>query len=129
MLLTGSCLWVIIVLVEVFLLPSFNVINLITLSLIDGNLLSALIMLPFILAAIRLDLMAPVSKKITRFSPFFFFLAAAVLSLYILLDSPFDNVNPQPVFINEYISAEIGSQNIVIESPAPACARNQRKAA
>jgi len=104
-------------LVEIFLLNSTRIIELITLSPVKGNLLLALILLPFILASIRLDMLLHPSKKITRYAPVFFGIVSAGLLIFILIYSPFDDAAPQPVTVIEI--AESGKDSIIrVESPA-----------
>ncbi|MBI9105746.1 MAG: hypothetical protein JEZ04_03320 [Spirochaetales bacterium] len=112
-----SAVWIVYGLVEIFLLNSLKVIELITLSPVKGNLLFALILLPFILASIRLDMLSHPSKRITRFAPVFFSVVSAGFLILILTYSPFDESNPQPVTITKLI--EEGQTDIIlIESPA-----------
>ena len=113
-----SSVWLFFSLVEIFALPSFKVIKLITLSPVQGDLLSAVVMLPYILAAIRLDMLSPPSKKITRFVPLILAAVSAGLLAYVLLFSPFSSSNPQPVEVKEIINDSAETRDLIIDSPA-----------
>ena len=114
-----SSAWLIFTLVEVFRLPSYKVIKLITLSPVQGDMLSAIIMMPFILAAIRLDMLSPPSKRFTRFVPLILAAVSAGLLFTVLVFSPFGESNPQPVFIAETVDDNLQTRELTFNSPAP----------
>ena len=96
-----SAAWIIYGLVEIFLLKSLRTIELIILSPVWGNLLLALILLPLILASIRLDLLFHPFRRLTKFTPLIFGVISAGLFILLLNISPYDELNPQPVTITE----------------------------
>lgn len=112
-----SAAWIIYGLAEIFLLHSIKVIELITLSPITGNLLLALILLPFILASIRLNMMIHPSKRITRFAPVLLAVISAVFLVLILTYSPFSESSPQPVTIRTTVEAN-KAEITTVSSPA-----------
>ncbi|MDC7227840.1 MAG: hypothetical protein PQJ61_13830 [Spirochaetales bacterium] len=112
-----SMLWLFLGLYEIFTLPSYRVIELLTLSPLQGNLLISVVIMPFILAAIRIAMMTHLSRKITRLLPAFLSSISAALLVLILFYSPFSESNPQPVNIIETIDSSSGKSNINIESP------------
>ena len=117
--LAASVIWLVIAVYEIFMLPAYPAIRLMSISILRGNLLSALILLPFILAAIRLDLSAPVSKKITRFTPYLLLAVLLLLGLSILVSPPFNESSPQPITVYQIINSDDGSRSLSIDSPAP----------
>ncbi len=102
---------------EIFALPSFSVIRMITISPVKGNLLSALILLPFILAAIRLEMLSPPSKKFTRLLPLLSALCSVGLFIFIISYSPFSTDNPQPVQIYKTVDENTDIKNVTVNSP------------
>jgi hypothetical protein len=117
LLLILSAAWLIYGLTEIFLLHSIKVIELITFSPAAGNLILSLILLPFILASIRLDMLLHPSIKVTRFAPAVFGTISAGLLVLILIYNPFNDSNPQPVTIIKLIE-ENKTDVIKIDSPA-----------
>ena len=117
MLLLVSSFMMIFSLVEIFALPSLPVLKLIILSPIQGDLLIALIILPFILSAIRVDMLSPPSRSFTRFLPVIFGALSVGLLVSIFAFSPFNESNPLPVNIYETIDGNTGSSDFSIECP------------
>lgn len=116
-LLLVSSVWIIFSLVEIFTLPSLPVLKLIILSPVQGDLLIALVLLPFILSAIRVDLMSPPSRSFTKFLPVIFGALSTGLFVLILVFSPFSESNPMPIKISETIDGNSGDREFSIESP------------
>lgn len=112
-----SVIWLGFILFEIFSLPSLSVIELITLSPLYGDLLISIIIMPFILAAIRLELLSPLSGKLTRLLPALLGAASAGLLVVILFFSPFNEMRPQPVNITETIDENNDSRKLEIDSP------------
>ncbi len=113
-----STLWLVIILFEIFTIPSYPVIKLLIISPLKGDLLSALVLLPFILASIRLDMLSPPSKVFTRFLPGALGILSAALFIFIIVYSPFDASNPQPVIIKNNFDDDTAERHISFESPA-----------
>ena len=112
-----STIWIFFSLIGIFTMPSLSVIELITLSPVYGNLLISLIIMPFILAAIRLEMLAPIPGKLTRILPIVLSTTSLVLLGIILFYSPFSEANPQPVSISQELYEDSGKTEIDCRSP------------
>lgn len=105
--------------VFIFILPSLSAIELLLLSQIRGNLLISIIILPFIMATIRMGMYHPVSGRFFRlFIPTFSVLTMTLLILIIFV-SPFNKKNPIPVVYTEKINCVDNTKKIYIDSSAP----------
>jgi hypothetical protein len=63
-------------------------------------------------------MLAPPSKKITRFAPVFLAVLSAGLAAALLFYSPFDENTPQPVMVTETLYVNESSREVEISSPA-----------
>ena len=113
-----SALWLFFALTEIFNLPSLSVIEYITMLPVQGNLLISLVIMPFILAAIRLEMLAPLPHKITRLLPAVLGAASAALLIVILFYSPFNEENPQPVRVTEVVDLNSETREFKFDSPS-----------
>lgn len=102
---------------EIFTLPALPVLQLITISPIQGDLLLALMLMPFILSTIRLEMLSPPSRRITRILPIIFAAISLGLFVLIIIYSPFSETNPQPVLLTEIINDSSDNKEISITSP------------
>jgi hypothetical protein len=119
-----SAYWGVRGLVDVFLMPALSFCRFFLLSPINGNLLIAAAILPFILFAIRLGLLFRGGGLLRRgvrliLFPSVFLATSLALSLEILLVSPFGPDRPQPVTITQTINEDEGTNQVALESPAP----------
>lgn len=110
-------------LIEVFLMPALPFCRFLLLSPIRGNLLIAVVSLPFILYGIRLGLIVRgrgILRRRPRRIASACLLSAATVALcaYLLAGSPFGPANPQPVTITQ-IMDDTGVNRIELSSPAP----------
>ena len=104
---------------EIFRLPSLTVIRMITLSLLSGNLVLSVIILPFVLAIIRIDMLISPSKYVTRLAPVPFAAVTAGILIFLISYSPFNELNPQPVQVTGLTDETTGTHELSINSPAP----------
>jgi hypothetical protein len=111
-------------LVDLFLLPALPFCRVVLLSPLWGNLLAAGIMLPFILALLRIGLLFPgtgVLRRGLREPLLAVALTAAVglLAVRLLTFSPFSAERPRPVRVVQSIDERAGTNTLEISSPAP----------
>ncbi len=111
-------------LLELFAMPALPFCDFILLSVIRGNLLIAVIGLPFILFIIRLSLVfrgGGVLRRKPRTILLCGVFSAAVIGLGVrlLLYSPFDDLHPQPLSVTQTIDEKTRTSGLWLESPAP----------
>ncbi len=125
--------WLIKATSELFALRKIDFIRIVLLSEIKGNLLLAIIILPFLFMIIRLGLLfPPISRRspgatlrrnrerrrlriaIAAFIPAILFLA-----YFFFLYTPYGKGNPKPLTVTEYVDIPQKTNTLVIKSPAP----------
>jgi hypothetical protein len=116
--------WIVKTVVELFTLPSLEFCRLVLLSRVQGNLLTALVILPFVLMGIRLRLIFPplhVAHARLRRGLVTTAVAGALGALLVLFFaySPYGNGRSQPVAASYRIDEVAGYSVLELESPAP----------
>jgi hypothetical protein len=117
-------LWLVSAAVDIFSLPALRAAQGLLLSPLTGNLVLALVMLPFLLMLIRLDFLVrhPVTGR-RSFAVQLFTLATAagvaVLIIYIQSIQPYGSEQPQPVRAVHYLTERDEGNRLQLESPAP----------
>ena len=119
-----SMAWLFVFLVQIFSYPQEDLVRILLLSRVKGNLLQALILLPFIFLIIRLSFLFFVPRKKTRkmiFHTTLGVLAAAWAGLFVFLLTlnPYGPDNPQPVTVTDQIWISPQRRLITASSPAP----------
>ena len=120
----ASPYWILKTIIELFLLPSLTFCRAVLFSGIIGNLLLAIILLPFILMFIRMRMLPGAFRKIKRRTRRITVLAAPSLILIVLLltflfYTPFNELKKQPVLAHYIIDREARSNTLKLTSPAP----------
>ena len=108
---------------EVLAIPEIRVSQLLLLSP-RGNLVLSFVTLPFLLMLIRLDFLVrhPVKGRRSFALRLVTIVTAAIavgLLVFVLVSSPFDPVNPQPITATERVDYESFTHKLSLESPAP----------
>lgn len=122
--LIASPFWLIKATADLFTLPEYEVCRVLLFSRIEGNLLLAFFMLPFMLMLIRLDFLVrhPIQGRrgfaVVLFSSFSGLFVAGI-TLYVLLFSPYSDTNPQPLEMTERIDTVRSLHTLSLASPAP----------
>jgi hypothetical protein len=110
--------------VDVFTLPALDVVRVLLLSKIKGNLVIALILLPFLFMIIRLDLMFrhPAKNRaiaIVRALDTILGLGALSLVVVLIRFAPFGPGSPQPIVAEETVNVNANVRVVTVTSPAP----------
>ncbi len=110
-------------LIEFFLMPALPFCRVILLSPIRGNLLIAVVILPFILYGVRLGLVVRGRGILRRrprrmLSACLLSAATAVICGFLLFGNPFSAADPQPITATQIID-DTDANRIELESPAP----------
>lgn len=116
--------WLIKALTDVFLLPSLSIIQFLLFSRIYGNMMIAIMLLPFILMIIRLEFFSARheggrEKRFITSITVFLFVMTVGLSVYLFTFVPYSSDSPQPVVVSETIEQDAGQRLLTVESPAP----------
>jgi hypothetical protein len=119
-----SPVWLIKAAIDIFTLPENSLIKIILFNRIEGNLILAFILLPFILMLIRMDFLikhpapghAGIALKLTALLSA---IATIVLYLVLLLFPPFSTETPQQILLTERINTNTGNRSLEIASEAP----------
>jgi hypothetical protein len=111
-------------LVRIFLMPALPFCRLVLLSPLWGNLLIAGIVLPFVLALLRIGLLFPgagILRRRVREPLFAGILAAAagLLAVRLLTFSPWTPDHPRPITVVQSIDEQNATNSLEISSPAP----------
>jgi hypothetical protein len=111
-------------LVGIFLMPALPFCRLVLLSPLWGNLLIAGVVLPFILALLRIGLLFPgvgLMRRRVREPLLAAVLAVAVglFAVRLLTFSPFSADHPRSITVVQSIDERLGSNTLEISSPAP----------
>jgi hypothetical protein len=119
-----SPLPVVVLLAELFSLSEPGLIGIFLFNKIMGNLLFAVVILPFLLLLIRIRFLFPYRRGTLLSSKSFLVLAgtlaAGVASAVILaVYNPYDAAHPQPVLAEQVIDLNRGTHTLEISSPAP----------
>jgi len=119
-----SMVWLFIFLFQIFSYPQEDLIWILLLSRVKGNLLQALILLPFIFLVIRLSFLFFIPRKRTRkviFHTTLGILAAtwAGLFFYLLSLNPYGPDRPQTVTVTDQVWIGPQRRLITVSSPAP----------
>lgn len=119
-----SMVWIFVFLVQIFSYPQEDLIRILLLSRVKGNLLQALILLPFIFLIIRLSFLFFVPRKRTRkviFHTTLGILGATWAGLFVFLLSlnPYGPDRPQPVTVTDQVWISPQRRLITVSSPAP----------
>ncbi len=119
-----SPMWLLLALFDILTVPSLVMVRYIIFSRFYGNLLIALVLLPFILMIIRIEFFSRYHKgaKERRFVFLFTTMlggVTAAFSIYLFSFIPYTSENPQPVFAVEQINPEIDQRLLSVSSPAP----------
>ncbi len=122
--LLASMIWFVKAGYDVFTLPELSVARVLLLSRTSGNLMLALLLLPFLAMLIRLDFMFRHPRRRTKrilMTTVYPVLGVAfgVLLVYLSIFTPYSPARPQPVSVFEEADLTAGSATITIESPAP----------
>ncbi len=112
------------VLVDLFLMPALPFCRVVLLSPLWGNLLAAGVLLPFILALLRIGLLFPGTGLLRRGTrePLIagvLTVAVGLLAVRLLTFSPFSAERPRPVSVVQSIDERAGTNTLDISSPAP----------
>jgi hypothetical protein len=124
--------WLIKATADLFTLPEYEVCRVLLFSRIGGNLLLAFFMLPFMLMLIRLDFLVrhPIQGRrgfaVLLFSSFSGLFVAGI-TLYVLLFSPYNDANPQPLEMTERLDTARNIHTLSLSSPAPLGALTLRR--
>ncbi|MFO8064808.1 MAG: hypothetical protein R6V29_09285 [Spirochaetia bacterium] len=123
-LLLAAPLWIIIGVVELFAAGELQAAEALLLSPVAGNLIFAVVLLPFLLMLIRVDLMLHHHFRFPRGSTLkitVFGSAAAVVlfAAALVYLEPFNEERPQPVEAVEVIDQEAHTHSLELTSPAP----------
>jgi hypothetical protein len=120
----ASPYWIVKTVVELFTLPRLEFCRLLLLSRLPGNLLIAVVLLPFVLMFIRLKLIFPplhvLSDRLRRAltSGAFAALLGGLLTLFFVY-SPYGNGRSQPISASYLIDEGSGAGSLSLSSPAP----------
>lgn len=124
--LLASPIWLVKAVFDVFTLPEMNISRVLILSRVEGNLIMALVLLPFLCMLIRLDFMFRHPRKRTKRILMTLIYASlgvafAVLLVLLLFFERYDSSSPQPVHIAEEVvitaDGDSTSASAVISSP------------
>lgn len=116
--------WLIKATVDIFTLPALDVVHAILLSRIKGNIILALIILPFLFMLIRADLLFRHPRRgkgvtIIRALDTLLGVITAGLFVYLSLVSLYGPTHPQPITFQEQMNLNSGSRSVEVSSPAP----------
>lgn len=119
-----SMIWLFKYLFDIFTFPQEELIQILLLSRVKGNLLQALVLLPFIFLMIRLSFLFFIPKKAVRKAislSILVFLSGScgVLLIYLGTYDPYRGATPQPVAVRDNVFPEEGMRSIAVTSPAP----------
>jgi hypothetical protein len=122
--LLATPVWIIVGLVELFAAGEVSAAEALLLAPVTGNLIFAVVLLPFLLMLIRVDLMlhrrlrlphgATLRATITGSAA-----AAVLFALALVFLEPFSPERPQPVEATEVIDLVSGTHRLELRSPAP----------
>ncbi len=120
----ASPYWILKTVIELFALPKLEFCRVILLSKIWGNLLLAVVLIPFILMLIRLRMILRSPGRIKRNTwrlsiVAFFSLMLFILFLIFLIYSPYNEKNKQPILARYFIDRRISDYYLKLSSPAP----------
>ncbi|MBN1837159.1 MAG: hypothetical protein JW820_14985 [Spirochaetales bacterium] len=116
--------WIVKTVFELFTLPRLEFCQVLLLSKVSGNLLIAVVLLPFVLMFIRLRLIFPPLHIVTdrarrnATAALFVVVTGGLLSVFFLY-SPYAGGRPQPVTAHYRIDADSGENRLDLSSPAP----------
>jgi hypothetical protein len=120
----ASPYWLLKTLVELFALPRLEFCQFILLSPVWGNLLLATTLLPFVLMLIRIEMILPSFTRLRK--KVRFRLAGSILTLFLgclllsfLLFEPYNELNRQPVSVENTVDYPSGTSSLALASPAP----------
>jgi hypothetical protein len=119
-----SQIWIIVAVIDFFTLPELKICEEIVFSLGLGNLLFAIIIMPFILLLIRIRFLFRYSRRKLRPSISFILginlaLVMSVLAFYILLFNPYSSDNLQVIYTQRKIDVTNKINSLVLKSEAP----------
>ncbi len=122
--LAASTAWLAKAVVDIFTLPALDVVRVILLSRIKGNVVLALIILPFLFMIIRLDLLFRHPRRgrgvaVIRAIDTLLGVATAGLFAYLAVFSVYGHSNPRPVSMTELMNLDTNQRTIQLDSPAP----------
>jgi len=119
-----SPLWLVVAAVNIFQIPELRAGRILLLSPLIGNVVVALVLLPFLLMTIRLDFLVrhPIVgrrsfaiKLLTAGSG----MVTVAFVIFVIVFTPFDPAHPQPVRATESINVDTGRKELLLSSPAP----------
>ncbi len=116
--------WLVKALVDVFTLPALDVVRAILLSRVKGNIIIALIILPFLFMIIRVDLLFRHPRRhrgitVIRAIDTLLGISTAGLVVYLSLYPVYGPGRPQPISVQERMNLNTDRQQIEVTSPAP----------
>jgi hypothetical protein len=120
----ASPYWILKSLFELFTLPKLAFCRIVLLSHLAGNLLLAIVLLPFILMLVRLYMLPPRPRRAGRLlryriaAIFFSLFLVCLLTLFMLYD-PYDAEHRQPVAAHYTIDLIDSRSSLTLASPAP----------
>jgi len=122
--LLASTGWLVKAGVDIFTLPALDAVRVVLLSPVKGNLFLSVVLLPFILMTIRVELLFrrhhPSRRRLfIRFADLLLGVATAGLFGYLMAFAPFGPRNPQPIAVQEEIDIPSNSRTVTLYSPAP----------
>ena len=111
-------------LVEVFRLPALPFCRLLILDRLWGNVLLAVVCLPFILYIIRLGLLFSGQGLLTRtirslFTALALLAASVAFAAGLISYSPYTSDSPQPLTVTQTVRGDAETDGLAIESPGP----------
>ncbi|MEW5814557.1 MAG: hypothetical protein AB1798_04050 [Spirochaetota bacterium] len=117
-------IWLVKAVYDIFTLPALQVIEFLLLKRLNGNLILASFLLPYILMLIRLDFLFKQHGRkrqwiIVTIIYSLFGISIIGLSVYFLRFSPYSASNPQPVYATEEIDLDAGERSLVLGSTVP----------
>lgn len=119
-----STAWLVKATVDIFTLPALDVVRVILLSRVKGNIVLALVILPFLFMIIRLDLLFRHPRRrrgITVVRALETALGAATAALFVFLAvfRVYAPGNPQPISVTENMNLSSNKSLVEVSSPAP----------
>ncbi len=115
---------ILLVLFDLFSLPELRVCDIIIFNKLAGNLLFAVVILPFALLLIRIRLLFPYRRRSILASRSFLFMAVSLIAavsaaVVMFLFFPYDKSHPQPVLAEQIIDVDRRTHTLSLSSPAP----------
>ncbi|MFP4010482.1 MAG: hypothetical protein ACLFUM_02190 [Spirochaetaceae bacterium] len=122
--LLAAPVWLVIAGIEIFYIGEYEAVEALLLSPVVGNLIFAVVLLPFLLMLIRLDLLLHRRLQFPhgttlRATIIASAAAAVIFASYLIFLDPYSENNPQPVAAIEVIDRVNDAHRLELHSPAP----------